>query len=139
MKQTRLKMMAEDVALDQLDSPLVVLDGGIGIYLLKEQARRGPSTVRDELLKYFGPAPLWLVHGAAYGSLDGLKEALVHSIELIRVLRQGGDGPFISKVNSGGLDSLLENPKLSDEVNAFANNLLKPLLTYDRDSGTQVT
>lgn len=138
-EQTRLRMLAEDVALDQLGSPLVVLDGGIGVFLLKEPARIKPSSVRDEILKYFGPSPLWVVHGAVYDSFDGLEEALVHTIELIKVIRREGDRRYISEVNSWGLDSLLENPKLSDEIAAFADNLLRPLLTYDKNTGTQVT
>lgn len=137
--QTRLRMLAEDTVLDQLGSPFVVLDDGIGISLLKGPVRREPSAIRDELLKYFGPAPLWLVHGATYDSFDSLEDALLRTIRLIKEIRRNGDGRYILEVNSWGLDSLLENPKLSEEMAAFASNLLEPLLTYDRNTKSQLT
>ena len=137
--QTRLRMLAEDAVLDQLGSPFVILDDGIGISLLKGPARREPSAVRDELLKYFGPAPLWLVHGATYNSFDGLEDALLRTIRLVKGIRQNGNGRYILEVNSWGLDSLLENPKLSEEMAAFAGGLLEPLLTYDRSRKSQLT
>ncbi len=137
--QTRLTMLAEGAVLDELGSPLVVLDDGIGISLLKGRAQREPSAVRDELLKCFGPAPLWLVHGATYNSFDGLEDALLRTVRLIKGIRRDGDGRYISEVSSWGLDSLLENPKVSEEMVAFASSLLGPLLTYDRNTRSQLT
>lgn len=137
--QTRLRMLAEDAVLDQLGSPFVILDDGIGISLLKGPARREPSLVRDELLRYFGPAPLWLVHGATYNSFDGLEDALLRTIRLVKGIRQNGNGRYILEVNSWDLDTLLENPKLSEEMAAFAGGLLEPLLTYDKSRKSQLT
>jgi hypothetical protein len=138
-EQTRLTMLAEGAVLDQLGIPLVVLDDGIGISLLKEPAQSEPSAVRDELLKYFGPAPLWLVHGAIYDSFDGLEDAILRTVRLIKGIRRDDDGRYISEVSSWGLDSLLENPKVSKEMVAFASSLLGPLLIYDRNTRSQLT
>ena len=137
--QTRLTMLAEGAVLDELGSPLVVLDDGIGISLFKEPAQSEPSVVRDELLKYLGPDPLWPVHGASYDSFDGLEDAMLRTVKLIERIRRDGVGRYISEVSSWGLDSLLENSKVSEEMVAFASRLLEPLLTYDRNTRSQLT
>lgn len=38
-----------------------------------------------------------------------------------------------------GLDSLLEHPRLSEELAAFGEGLLAPLISYDRERGTRLT
>ncbi len=136
--QLRLKMLAEDVVLDLQDSPFIVLDDDIGVLLLKDHTRKNPSHLRDELLKIFGPAPLWLVHGARYNSFEGLENALLQSVKAIRRVRQEDDESYISEVNGEGLDSLLENPRLSEDLFAFADSLLAPVLAYDEEHGTQL-
>lgn len=45
----------------------------------------------------------------------------------------------ILAVNGSGLDSLLENPKIFDELDEFASKLLEPLLRYDNSTGSQLT
>lgn len=137
--QTRLKMVAEDVVLDQLNSPLIFLDDDIGVCLLKGQERRKPSAVRDELLKHFGPAPLWLVHGAVYDSFENLNDALKQAIGAAQRVRRQNDGRYTVEIAGGGLDDLLENPKLSGELSKFAANLLGPLTNYDGDNNSRLT
>lgn len=138
-ERTRLKMLAENVVLDQLGSPLVVLEDGIGVSLLKGQVRREPSVVRNELLKHLALAPLWLVHGAAYDSFDGLRSALLQTIRMANSVRQEGDERYVSEVNRQGLDSLLENLKIEEQLTAFATDLLAPLSAYDKNTGSQLT
>lgn len=138
-EQIRLKMLAEDVVLDLLDSPFIVLDDKVGILLLKDRARENPSRLRDELLKIFGPAPLWLVHGATYDSFEGLEDALLQTVKAIRRVQQEDGERYVLEVNDAGLDSLLENPNLSEDLSAFADNLLTPVLAYDEEHGTQLT
>ncbi len=79
------------------------------------------------------------MHGATYNSFDGLEDALLRTVRLIKGIRRDGDGRYISEVSSWGLDSLLENPKVSEEMVAFASSLLGPLLTYDRNTRSQLT
>ncbi|MGH3085965.1 MAG: helix-turn-helix domain-containing protein [Rubrobacteraceae bacterium] len=138
-EQTRLRMLADDVVLDQLGGPLIVLDDGVGVVLLREPSRNAPSTVRDELLKHLGPSPLWLAHGAAYESPDALKDALLQAAGTVERLRREEDGRYISEVDGRGLDSLLESPKTSEELAAFAEKTLEPLLEHDRDKGSELT
>lgn len=136
---TRLKMLAEDAVLDLLGDPLVVLEDGLGVVLRRSRTRSRPSAVRDELLKYFGPDPLWLVHGAAYDTFGELKDALLHAVGIARRARREDAGRYVLEVSSWGLDSLLENPRLGGELAAFAQNLLSPLLAYDREHGSELT
>ncbi len=138
-EQIRLRMLADDVVLDQLGGPLIVLDEGVGVVLLREPARNAPSTVRDELLKHLGPSPLWLAHGAAYESPDALKDALLQATGTVERLRREEDGRYISEIDGRGLDSLLESPKTSEELAAFAQKMLEPLLDHDRAKGSQIT
>jgi DNA-binding PucR family transcriptional regulator len=95
--------------------------------------------VRDELLKVFGPAPLWLVHGATYDSFEGLEEALTQTVRAAERVRQEQDERYVLEVNGWGLDSLLENPKLSGGLATFAESTLAPLAAYDRETGSQLT
>jgi DNA-binding PucR family transcriptional regulator len=131
-------MLAEELVLDQLGAPLTVLDD-VGVVLLRERARREPSSVRDELLRYFGPAPLWLVHGAGYDSFEGLRDALRQTITAARNARRDLDDRYVLEVHSRGLDSLLENAGLSDELLGFASNMLGPLTNHDEKTGSRLT
>ncbi len=138
-ERTRLRMLADDIVLDLLGGPLVILDKGVGVVLLRETSRTPPPHVRDELLKHIGPSPLWLAHGAAYESPEELKEALHHAVEVVERLRSTDDRSPITEVNGRGLDSLLESPKTSGELAAFADEILSPLLDHDRGKGSELT
>lgn len=139
-EQTRLRMLADDIVLDLLGSPLITLDNvAVGVVLLRETARTSPSSIRDELLKHVGPSPLWLAHGASYDSPEELKEALLHATGIAERLRSEDGGSPISEVNGRGLDSLLESPKISGELAAFADKMLKPLLDHDREKNSDLT
>lgn len=139
----RLAMLAEDLVLDLLGDPLVSLDEGVGVVLLRERARghkhTEPSAVRDALLRYVGPGPLWLVHGVAYDSFGDLHEALDQAIGVVKRLREAGSEPFVSEVDSCGLDGLLEHSRISEDLSAFARRMLKPLLDHDAGTGSKLT
>lgn len=138
LKSARMRMIAENVVLDNLKSPLMLLDD-IGVVLLKEQASQKPAIVRDELLKYFGPHPIWIVHGAFYHSLPDLKMMLTQAITTARKARREDHEQYISDIYTFGLDSLLENPKLTEDLHNFASRLLFPLLEYDACNGANLT
>lgn len=135
---SRLRMVADEVALDMLDGPFITLEEGLGAVLVRGRPAHPPSAVRDALLRHFGPAPLWLVHGAGYESLEGLKEALAMSLPAAEDLRGSRSGPYVCEVRGRGLDSLLDNPRLSEELAGFAGRLLEPLLEHDGRHGTSL-
>lgn len=137
--RTRKEMLAEDIGLDQLGSPLISLDRNVGVFLLKGEPGARPSAVRDELLKAFGPDPLWLVHDAGYESLEGLGEALSRAVGVAERARSDNEDRYVAGVKGWGLDSLLEHPRVYGELAAFGEGLLEPLTAYDRARGTRLT
>jgi sugar diacid utilization regulator len=139
LKSPRKRMIAESVVLDSLKSPLIFCEDDMAIVLLEGQAPQPPSKVRDALLQHCGVQPLWIVHGGRYHSLEDLKMSLTHTISLAHKARREGFGEYLLDIYTFGLDSLLENPRLIDDLEAFATRLLRPLLDYDRASGSHLT
>ncbi|MEO8971709.1 MAG: helix-turn-helix domain-containing protein [Ktedonobacteraceae bacterium] len=138
-KTARKRIVAESVVLDNLKSPLIFLDDDIAVVLLEEQIAQVPSKVRDALLKHCDPHPLWIVHGARYHALSELKMALTHSISIARKARFEEYAEYLLDIYAFGLDSLLENPRLTEDLNAFARKLLTPLIAYDAASSSHLT
>jgi hypothetical protein len=137
--QIRRMMLAEDATLDRLGSPLISGEAGVGVLLLKEEAHERPAAVRDELLRFFGPAPLWLVYGVAYDSLEALRDAHARVVTAVKRARDEGSSRPVQEIGGQGLDGLLENPKLSGELEGFARGALGPLLLHDAENGSQLT
>jgi len=138
-KAARKRMIAESITLDNLKSPLLFFDDDTGILLLDEHAAQQPSRIRDALLKHCAPQPLWIVHGARYHSLLDLKMTLTHAISLARKARREKYGEYLLDIHTPGLDSLLENPRLAEDLRAFATRLLDPLTSHDAARGTHLT
>ncbi|TMC21658.1 MAG: hypothetical protein E6J34_09020 [Chloroflexi bacterium] len=135
----RKRMLVEDIVLAQLKSPLLFLGDDIGIILLGEHAQEEPAKLREALLSQFAPHPLWIVHGAYYHSLNDLKVVLMQSISQAQMARRKGNSEYLLDVQTPGLESLLANPRLTDDLHNFANRLLRPLLEYDKNKGTDLT
>lgn len=133
------RMIAEDVILDNLKSPLLFFDDDMAIVLLEGQAPQSPSKVRDALLKHYGAYPLWIVYGTRYDSLPDLKMTLTHAISLAQKARREKYGEYLLDIYTFGLDSLLENPRLAKDLDNFARKLLTPLIDYDAASGSHLT
>jgi sugar diacid utilization regulator len=138
-KPARKRMIAESVVLDNLKSPLIFFDDDMAAVLLEGQAAQPPSKVRDALLKHCGAHPLWIVHGGRYHSLNDLKMVLTHTISLAQKARREEYGEYLLDIYTFGLDSLLENPRLAEDLEAFATKLLTPLIEYDAASGSHLT
>jgi DNA-binding PucR family transcriptional regulator len=124
--------------LERLKVPLTFL-GETGVVLLRGPAPESPERVRDALLQYLAPAPLWLAHGAGYDSFAGLREALRGAVSSVEEARREGGRHVLKVGGAGGLDGLLENPKLSDDLRAFAQEALGPLEDYDAAGGKRLT
>jgi sugar diacid utilization regulator len=138
-KSARQRMMVENIVLDQLKSPLLFFGDDIGVILLDKQAQPEPSKLREALLTVFAPHPLWIIYGARYHSLHDLNLALTYSISQAQKARREAQGEYLLDVQTPGLESLLANPKLTEELCNFATKLLTPLLEYDRSKGTDLT
>src|SRR5262249_12717842 len=129
----------ETIVLDQLKSPLLFLGDDIGVILLDESAEQQPSKLHDGLLTVFAPHPFWIVYGARYHSLQDLKTVLTHSISVAKKAPREARSEDLLDMQSPGLESLLANPRLDEDLRAFATRLLTPLLEYDSDKGAELT
>lgn len=138
-KSPRKRMIIENVVLDNLKSPLIFYDDDTAVILFEGQALQHPSKVRDALLKHCGPHPFWIVHSGRYHSLHDLKITLTHTISLAQKARREEYGEYLLDTYTFGLDSLLENPRLTEDLDAFATKLLGPLIEYDEAKGSHLT
>ncbi|HEU0002733.1 MAG TPA: helix-turn-helix domain-containing protein [Ktedonobacteraceae bacterium] len=138
-KSARKRMIAESITLDNLKSPLIFFDDDAAVVLLDAHATPQPSRVRDALLKHCAPHPLWIVYGARYHSLHELKMTLTHAITLAQRARREKYNEYLLDIHTPGLDSLLENPRLSEDLRDFATRLLAPLTEYDAARKTHLT
>jgi len=122
-----------------LKSSLLFLGDDIGVILLDEYTERDPSKLREALLTQFAPHPLWIVHGTRYYSLHDLKMAMMHNISLAQKARRENNSEYLLDMQTPGLESLLANPRLSEDFHTFATKLLTPLLEYDSTKGADLT
>jgi sugar diacid utilization regulator len=135
----RKRMIAENVVLDHLKSPLIFFDDDMAVILLEGQVPQNPSKVRDALLSHCGAHPLWIIQGGHYHSLHDLKTTLTHTLSLARKARRDNHGEYLLDISAFGLDSLLENPRLTEDLDTFALRLLTPLLEYDAVNRSHLT
>jgi len=135
----RKRMIAENVVLLYLKSPLIFLDEDLAVVLLPGQAPQPLPRVHNALLKHCSVHPLWIVHGGQYGSLRELKRTLSHTLSLAQKACREEYTEYFLDTSTFGLDSLLENPGLTRDLEAFSRKLLTPLLEYDRATGSHLT
>ena len=135
----RKRMIAENVVLDHLKSLPIFFDDDMAVILLKGQVLQDSSKVRDALLTHCGAHPLWVVQGGHYHSLHDLKMTLTHTLSLARKARRDNYGEYVLDISAFGLDSLLENPRLAEDLDTFALRLLTPLLEYDAANSSHLT
>jgi sugar diacid utilization regulator len=140
LKSVRQRLTAERVVLNILKSQLTFCEDDLAVVLLAGQAApQSPSKVRDALLKHCSPRPLWLIHGGLYRSLSELQTTLLQALALARKARREGSGEYVLDIHTCGLDSLLEHPRLAEELEVFARKTLTPLLEYDAATGSHLT
>jgi sugar diacid utilization regulator len=135
----RKRMIAENVVLDHLKSPLIFYDDDMAVILLEWQVFQHPAKVRDALLAHCAAHPLWIIQGGHYRSLEDLQTALTHTLSLARKARRENRAEYLLDISSFGLDSLLENPRLTEDLDGFARRLLTPLLEYDAANNAHLT
>src|SRR5262245_6482776 len=112
----RSRMLAENIVLDQLKRPLLFFGDDIGVILLDKDTNSQPSRLREALLTLFAPDPLWIVYGARYHSLHDLKTLLMHCISHAQKARRERNSENLLNVQAPGLESLLVNPRLTEDL-----------------------
>jgi hypothetical protein len=135
----RKRMLVENIVLNHLESPLLFFGDDIGVILLDRHSKPEPSKLYNALRGQFAPHPLWIVYNARYHSLHDLKMVLKHSITLAQKTRQEGNGEHLLDVQVPGLENLLANPRLTEDLRKFATKILTPLLESDGSKGTDLT
>lgn len=139
-QEIRLRTLAEDIVLDQLASPLLFLGDDIGVILFDSHTvDADPEKLREALLSVFASHPVWILHGMHYYSLHDLKTMLPQRISQAQKARREAHSEYLLNLQAPGLESLLENPRLSEELHNFAIKLLTPLLEHDRSRSTDLT
>src|SRR5581483_4275964 len=138
-RSARKRMIAENVVLMYLKSPLIFLEDDLAVVLLHGQAQQPLPKVHNALLKHCNAHPLWIVHGGHYNSLHELKTTLAHTLSLAQKACREEYAEYFLDIATFGLDSLLENPVLTRDLDAFSRKLLTPLLEYDKANGTHLT
>jgi DNA-binding PucR family transcriptional regulator len=63
----------------------------------------------------------------------------MHSISLAQKARREAKSEYLLDMQAPGLESLLANPRLDEDLRSFATRLLTPLLEYDTSKGTELT
>lgn len=139
VKSARKRMIAENVVLMYLKSPLIFLDDDLAVVLLQGQAQQPLAKVHNALLKHCSAHPLWIVHGGLYHSLQELKMTLAHTLALAQKACREEYAEYLLDIATFGLDSLLENPVLAGDLDAFSRKLLTPLIEYDKANGSHLT
>ncbi len=138
-KSARKRMIAENVVLMYLKSPLIFLDADLAVVLLQGQAHQPLSKVHNALLKHCSAHPLWIVHGGNYHSPQELKVTLARTLALAQKACREEYAEYLLDIATFGLDSLLENPMLTGDLDAFSRKLLTPLIEYDKANGSHLT
>lgn len=139
LKSTQKRITVENVVLDLVKSPLLFLGENLAIILLEQQTSVSTMQLRNALLKYGVTSPFWIVQGGQYHSFLDLKVVLTRTISLAQKARREKYEEYLLDVSMFGLDSLLENPRLTQELNTFATRLLAPLIEYDSINGSHLT
>lgn len=139
LKTTRKRMNVENVILEILKSPLLFLGKDLAVILLEKQAVASASRVRNALLQFGVAMPFWIVQGGQYHSFLDLKVVLTRAISLAQKARREKYSEYLLDIATFGLDSLLANPGLTQELSTFAIRLLAPLLEYDSQNRSHLT
>jgi sugar diacid utilization regulator len=138
-QSARKRMLTENIVLEHLKSPLLFFGDDIGVILLDEHTQQEPAKLYDALLTQCAPHPVWIVYGAHYRSLQDLKLMLTHSMTIAQKAHREGHDEYLLDIQVPGLESLLENPRLTEDLHRFATRLLAPLLEHDNIKGTDLT
>lgn len=127
-----------ELAIEQLQSPLTMLDDELGIMLLEQQNDNDPVDFRERLLKQRIVKQFWIIHGALYNNTHQLVNRLIQSIELVKKLRKTNSEQYINEIDSigFGLHSLLNHPDLQHHLLEFSNKQLRKLIDYDKKHRT---
>ncbi len=131
------KLLLEELALRYVRQP-IYFHGTTGFILFDRPALKKPAQFRNEILQIV-PAETWLIHGALYRSFKDLHRHLLQLHELLETSVRKKLEDYVLTYQQFGLDYLLSNPLVIEEIQAFTAQMLKPLLEYDKEHDSELT
>src|SRR5690625_2194788 len=134
---SRERIKLEEIVLKCTKSPLIFLRN-IGFILFDKASPCQPEVLRNELLKEL-PVSTWIVHSATYSSFHDLKSKLKQLRLLVEKITTVEQKEFVIGFNHFGLELLLTNPNIANDLNEFSFNALRPIIDYDQRNETQFT
>ncbi|MEI3613076.1 helix-turn-helix domain-containing protein [Pseudogracilibacillus sp. SO30301A] len=134
---TEEKIQLEEVVLKWTKNPIIYL-GNMGFIIFDKHWQCHPEELRNQLLKEL-PITTWIVHSAMYSSFSELQNILIQLQLLIERMTTFEQEKYVLEFNDFGLEYLLTNHKIADDLNKFATKTLRPIIEYDREHRTQFT
>lgn len=131
------KMALEAVTLDCLRQP-VYFYGTSAFIIFNRTSDCSPEHLRNQLLAVL-PVETWLVHGATYQSFSELQTVITQLQTLLETAVREKTSDYIFTFEHYGLDNLLSNPSVSDELLSFAKQMLQPVIQYDKKNESELT
>lgn len=131
------KMKLDDIVLKHFRKP-IYFSGTTGYILFDRKPTCTAEELRNELLSVL-PKETWLVHGATYSTFKQLHTVLIQVKSLLKKSVLKNNDEYVITFERFGLDNLLNNPEVSDNLVNFAERILEPVLQYDKENQTELT
>lgn len=131
------KMQLEEISLLCFREP-IYFRGTSGYILFDRPTQCSPEALRNQLLQAL-PVKTWIIHGATYASFEDLRDMMLQLQALLESAKREKKNEYILTFENFGLENLLSNPRVAEELQAFAQHTLKPVIEYDAENDSELT
>src|SRR5699024_9643532 len=131
------KIALEEISLHYLRQP-IYYNGTSGYIFFDRAAKCSAEHFRNKLLTV-NAVETWLIHGATYRSFEELQIALSQVDTLLKNALYNQTSDYVLSFDQFGLDNLLSNPRVADELQSFAQNMLQTVIAYDEKNDSDLT
>lgn len=131
------KMDLEEVSLHCLREP-IYFNGTYGFILFNRSVDCSPEQLRNKLLTVL-PVETWLIHGATYSSFTELHNTLTQLQTLLDTAVRQNTNEYVLTFENFGLENLLSNPRIAEDLQSFAKHILQTVILYDEENDSKLT
>lgn len=131
------KMKLESVALHHMREP-IYFSGTSGYIVFDRSIDCTPEQLRNDMLALL-PKEMWLIHQATYTTFSELQTVLARLQTLLKTTTEQQMNTYVLTFEHFGLDHLLSNPRIAEDLQSFASNLLKDIIAYDEEHDSELT
>lgn len=131
------KMALEEVSLRYLREP-IYFNGTLGYILFDRSVDCSPEQLRNKLLAVL-PVETWLIHGATYSNFSELHNTLIQLQTLLETAMHQHPDDYVLTFENFGLENLLSNPRISEDLQSFAKRILQTVIKYDEENDSELT